>query len=146
MSVTVNFYKNLSDRRVAEKVLELVSSKSCNITDDISVINPVLTVEGDLATWSQVNYMTVPAFNRSYFITVTNIGGGQLQINGTVDVLSSCIGYIQGRPAVVRRSENFFNLYLADGTFKAYANERVQTKSFSAGFSTPAYVLVLSGG
>lgn len=146
MSVTVNFYKNLSDRRVAEKSLELVAGKSCEIYDDISILNPSLIVEGDLASYAEVNYMSIPSFNRSYFVHVSNIGGGQLRIDGEVDVLSSCYPYLLGRNAVIRRNENSFNLYLADGTFKAYANERVQTKSFSAGFSTPAYVLVLSGG
>ena len=147
MSVTVEFYRNTSDRRVANKVTTLLWSKSCLLKEDVDITRPVVIVDGSVSDFATCNYMVISALNRNYFITeVTALPGGRVAVSGEVDILSSAIGYIQDRAAVIGRNENKFNLYLADGTFKSYANDKVVTKEFSAGFSTPAYVLILAGG
>lgn len=145
--ITVNFYTNTSDRRVAAKVTTLLWSKSCLLKEETDILNPVLIVNGDVGDFDVCNYLEIPKFNRKYFITgVVALSGGRVAVTASVDILSSAIGYLQDRQAVIGRNENSFNLYLADGTFKTYANDSVITKEFSGGFSTPSYVLILSGG
>ena len=145
MSLTVKFYTNNSDKRVAVKNLTEITSKDCELKGDCSITDPVLIVTGDAATYSLCNYMYIAAFHRYYFAEVTSLPGGLLQISGKVDALSSAWPYIKGSKCVIERQQENFNLYLNDGTFQAYANDQVVTKEFSAGFSSPAYVLIVAG-
>lgn len=143
--ITVNFYTNTSDKRCVSKNLTSIASKSCRLKGDCDIVHPVLIVTGDAGDYSACNYMDIADFGRSYFATVRSLPGGLLEISGECDVLSSAWDAIKTQPAVIDRNEKEYNLYLADGTFQAYANSRVITKNFSGGFSTPSYVLVTSG-
>ena len=145
MSVNVKFYTNNSDRRVPVKDLTEISSKDCELKGDCSITGPVLIVTGDAATYSLCNYFYIAAFHRYYYAEVTSLPGGLMQISGKVDVLSSAWPYIKDLDAVLDRQQENFNLYLNDGTFKAYANDQVVTKEFSSGFSSPSYVLIVAG-
>lgn len=146
MSLTINCYKNLSDRRKAAKELELIETKTAELKGDVNIVSPVLILTGDAATYAECNYIEIPAFNRYYFAEFTANPGGILTATCNCDVLSSAWAHgLQDLQAVVARQQEEFNLYLNDGTFQAYANDQVVTKEFSAGFSTPAYVLVVAG-
>lgn len=145
MSLTVKFYKNLSDKRVASKSLTEIASKSCELKGDCSITSPVLIVRGDASTYAECNYMYIESFKRYYFATVTALPGGLLEIRGECDVLSSAWPYIKDLNGIIERQQELFNLYLNDGTFKAYANDQVVTKEFSGGFSTPSYILIVAG-
>lgn len=145
MSVTINFYTNLSDKDYTRKNLTNEISKTCELKGDVSVTDPVLIVTGDASTFSLVNYMYIPDFHRYYFCTCTALPGGLIEVRGTRDVLSSAWAYISNHKAVIERQENRFNLYLNDGTFASYCNDQVITKNFSGGFTTPSYVLVVAG-
>ena len=146
MSITVNCYTNYSDRRKAQKNLVLIDTKSVELKGDVDLRNPVLILTGDAATYAACNYIEIPAFNRSYFASFTSIPGGMLEARCTCDVLSSAWAHgLKDLNAILARQQENFNLYLNDGTFQAYANDQVVTKEFSAGFSTPSYVLVVAG-
>ena len=145
MSVTVNLYTNTSDRDYVHKTLSDPIVKTCELKGDVDLRRPVLIVTGDASDYSLINYMSIPAFHRSYFVTCRALPGGLIEISGECDVLSSSWDYIKDSKAVIDRQENEYNLYLNDGTFSAYANDMVVTKTFSAGFSTPSYVMVVAG-
>ena len=146
MSVTVNFYTNLSEARRAQKSLTLIDAKNCELKGDVDLLNPRLIVTGDAATYAACNYFSIPAFNRSYFLTgIVAVPGGMLEISGEVDKLSSAWPYLTGKRVIVERQENDYNLLLNDGTFQAYANDKVITKDFPQGFDSPAYVLIVAG-
>ena len=147
MSVTVTLYKNLSDKKRAQKNLTTIASESCTFKGDVDVMAPVLLFYGDAETYAKdVNYMYVDAFRRFYFCRVKSLPGGLVELSGTVDVLTSA--WALGLPtlrAVIARQENRYNLYLNDGTLKAYANDLIQTLEWPEGFSTPAYVCIVAG-
>ena len=146
--IEVVFGTNLSDKRTAAKTVETIDTKSCELKGDCSVTDPVLIVTGDAAEYAACNYFTIAAFNRAYFVTggPTALPGGLLEIRGHCDVLSSA--WMQGLDdldAVIDRQQNVWNLYLNDGTFQGYANDKVITKDFSGGFTSPSFVLVVAG-
>lgn len=146
MSLTIEFYKMTSDRRKAVKAKELIASKSCKLLGDCSLTDPVFIVTGDAATYAECNYCYVPAFKRYYFCKITSVPGGILEASCKCDVLSSAWeNGLASKEAVIDRQEEAWNLYLNDGTFQAYCNNQVVTKSFSGGFSSPSFVLVVAG-
>lgn len=156
MSVTVDCYKNLSDNRAAKKNLELIASKSCEFKGDVDVQRPVLLLTGDASNYSLCNYVHIPAFNRYYYAKVKSVPGGMVEISCSRDPLTSAwyLG-LQDLSAVIERQQEEFNLYLNDGTFKAYANDLIQTKKFTlpspvpvgeiGGFGSPHYVVIVAG-
>ena len=147
MSLTITFYTNKSDRRKVKKDLTTVkTATSCLLKDNCEITAPVITVEGSASTFASVNYMYIPAFNRYYFASVRALSNGLVEVTGKVDILSSAgANGLLTHTAIIARQQEKFNLYLNDGTFQAYANDKVVTKEFSSGFSTPSYVLVVAG-
>lgn len=145
MSVTINFYTNLSDKRKAVKDLTLIGSESCELKGDVDLLRPVLLIKADASTYAACNYFTIPTFNRSYFGAVRALTGGIVEVTGEVDHLSSIWPYARTKECIVSRNENSYNLMINDGTFKAYAKDQVVTKEFPSGFSSPAYVLIVAG-
>lgn len=156
MSATVKLYRNLSDRRVADKNLELIASKECELKGDVDVVRPELLLTGDAATFATCNYVEIEDFSRCYYASVTSVPGGMLRVSCVSDPLTSAWKLGLGDlDAVIERQENEFNLYLNDGTLKAYSNDMIQTKTFTiptpapdgeiGGFSSPKYVVIVAG-
>ena len=146
MSVRVNLYFNRSDKRVVDKNLELRAEKDIELKGDVDVANPTLILTGDVSDYAAYNYMSIGKFGRNYFLDPPRaLPGGLVEISGHVDILTTCRLQLWSSYAIVERNEEFYNLYLNDGTFQACANDKVVTKQFSAGFSTPEYVMILAG-
>lgn len=156
MSVTVKCYTNLSDRRMANKALELIASKNCEFKGDVDVLRPVLLLTGDASDYSLCNYVQIPDLHRYYYATVKSVPGGMVEISCSPDPLTSAwhLG-LADLYAVIERQQEQFNLYLNDGTLKAYANDLIQTKKFTlpspvptgeiGGFGSPQYVVIIAG-
>ena len=116
------------------------------LRDNCSIENPVFMVQAGIAELAGVNYVTVPEFGRSYFVTDTvSISNDFTEISCRVDVLSSFKAGIRQNKGIVHRQENRWNLYLNDGSLKAYQNPLVDTIVFPEGFSGQSYVLIMSG-
>ena len=91
--------------------------------------------------------MYIESFNRFYFVdNITSIRNGLIQFSCRVDVLMSYRTAIRKNNAIIKKQENKWNLYLNDGTFKAYQNPNVLTKAFPSGFTTQEFVLAVAGG
>lgn len=147
MAFSISLQVNASEKTAFYKELELVETVSGTLKAETSIIDPVILIEGDLGTIGGANYMTIPAFNRSYFITnIRSVRNGLVEVSAHVDVLSSFAEEILANSAIIRRQENNWNLYLNDGSFKVYQNPYVITKVFPAGFTTQQFVLAVAGG
>lgn len=146
MSVRLNLYVNKSDKRRVEKDLQLMKEIDVELKGDVDVANPVMILSGDVNEYAALNYAQIGAFGRYYFLEPPrSLPGGLVEISGHVDILSTCALQLWNADAIIERQETFYNLYLNDGTFQAQCNDKVVTKEFSAGFSTPSYVLILAG-
>lgn len=146
MAFQVLLQTNNSEKNKLDKDLVTLSTISGTLKNETSIIDPVILIEVDLTNLINCNYMTIPAFGRSYFVTnIRSIRRNLVEVSAHVDVLSSFASQIRNNVAIVHRQENRWNLYLNDGAFKVYQNPMVLTREFPSGFSTFEFVLAVAG-
>ena len=146
MAFDIKLQRNNSERNRITKDISDILTVSGKLKTETSIIDPVIMIECDLSAVTGCNYMSIPMFNRSYFVNnICSIRTGLVEFSCHVDVLSSFAAEIRGNTAIVRKQENNWNLYLNDGSFKIYQNPNVLTKSFPSGFTTQEFVLAVAG-
>lgn len=146
MSFNIVLQKNNSEMNRVSKSIDDLLTVSGILKEETSIIDPIIKIECDLAAVIGCNYLSIPAFNRSYFVNnIRSIRNGLVEFSCHVDVLSSFASNIRGNTAIVKRQENKWNLYLNDGSFKVYQNPNVLTKAFPSGFTTQEFVLAIAG-
>lgn len=146
MAFEIVLQLNNSENEKVIKELTEIMTLTGTLKAETSLIDPVVIIEEDLETLSGVNYITIPAFNRSYFVrNVRSMRSGLVEFSCHVDVLSSFASAIKSNTAIIKRQENLWNLYLNDGSFKVYQNPNVLTMPFPSGFTTQEFVLAIAG-
>ena len=146
MSFTITFQQNASEDNKISKVLTDVLELEGTLRDASSLIDPRVIVAGDLDDFIGINYCTIPAFGRSYFIRdVTVMRTGLVEVSLHVDVLESFAAEIKANYGITRRQASDWNLYLNDGVLKVYQNPIVTTHAFPSGFEGESYILALAG-
>lgn len=146
MAFNIILQKNNSENNRVSKSLKTILTVSGVLKEETSIIDPVIKIECDLASVTGCNYLSIPAFGRSYFVNnIRSIRNGLVEFSCHVDVLSSFASQILKNSAIVKRQEKSWNLYLNDGTFKIYQNPNVLTKAFPSGFTTQEFVLAIAG-
>lgn len=150
MSFTITFQTSNSDKRVLDKNITDNFELTGTLRNESSIMNPVILIEKNLSDLTGCNYMTIPDFgNRSYFINdIISIRNGLVEVHGHVDVLTTYKEGIRKNTGIVYRQETQgnWNLYLDDGSFKAYQNPRIQTLEFPTGFgNVQRFVLAIAG-
>ena len=146
MSFNISLQINNSEREKLTKDITNIMTVSGVLKSEASVIDPVVMIECKLSDVVNCNYMTIPAFGRSYFVNnIRSIRDNLIEFSCHVDVLSSFSEQIKANTAIIRKQENDWNLYLNDGTFKVYQNPNVLTKAFPSGFTTQEFVLAIAG-
>lgn len=137
---------NSSERNRFDKNISNLLTVSGVLKTDTSIIDPVIMIEWDLTDIRMCNYITIPVFDRSYFVNdIKSIRHGLVEFSCHVDVLSSFKTQIRANNAIIRKQENDWNLYLNDGAFKVYQNPMVLTKAFPSGFTVQEFVLAVAG-
>jgi len=145
--MTIDFYKNHSEKNKLDKDLTSVTSMTGELKENCSIIDPVIKIVGNVGTFAAVNYMYIAEFGRYYFINnVISINNDICEVHEHVDVLSTYKDQIRAQNAIVSRQERKWNLYLNDGVFKTYQNPYIITKAFSSGFTSQHFVLTVAGG
>ena len=145
--MTIDFYKNHSEKNKLDKDLTSVTSMTGELKENCSIIDPVIKIVGNVGTFAEVNYMYIAEFGRYYFINnVISINNDICEVHAHVDVLSTYKDQIRAQNAIVSRQERKWNLYLNDGVFKTYQNPYIITKAFSSGFTSQHFVLTVAGG
>lgn len=136
---------NSEPNRITKSVSDIMTLSGV-LKEETSIIDPVIKIECDLATVTGCNYLSIPAFGRSYFVrNIRSVRNGLVEFSCHVDVLSSFADGIKANSAIVKRQENSWNLYLNDGSLKVYQNPIVLTKAFPSGFTTQEFVLAVAG-
>lgn len=147
MSFDIKLQTNSSEKNRLDKSLSDLVTLTGTLRAETSIIDPVFQIEADLTSYVTANYCTVETFGRSYFITnIRSIRSNLFEISCHVDVLSSFASQIRANKAIVKKSENVWNLYLNDGSLQAYQYPKVFTTPFPQGFTDHEYILVVAGG
>ena len=137
-------YQCGSEDLVVNKSLTLaLATQTIYLKKDTEITRPTIILNADTINF---NYAYIDAFDRFYYVTgVRNIGADRWEVDLKVDSLTSFTTDISNANAIVSRQENEWNLYLDDGSFKAYQVLQTYTKSFPTGFTNHTYVLLVSG-
>jgi hypothetical protein len=147
MAFSIIIQQNMSERNKVDKDINDVMAVSGTLKMETSVINPTIQIVCNLSDVKDCNYMTIPIFGRSYFITsIKSIRDELVEFTCHCDVLSSFASQIRNNSAIIKKQANDWNLYLNDGSFKVYQNPMVLTKAFPTGFTTQEFVLAVAGG
>lgn len=146
MSFDIILQRNQSEKNALSKVVNELATVTGVLKNETSIVNPTIIIECNVSDFSLCNYMSIPEFDRSYFVTdIRSIKNGLVEFTCHVDVLSSFADYIRANRAIIEKQENAWNLYLDDGTFRVYQNPMVLTKMFPSGFDTWEFVLAVAG-
>lgn len=146
MAFDIILKTNNSERNRLNKDTQTIMTVSGVLKEETSLIDPIIKIECELSDVTGCNYLSIPAFGRSYFVNnIRSIRNGLVEFSCHVDVLSTYADQIKNNTGIVKRQENNWNLYLNDGAFKVYQNPHVLTKPFPSGFTTQEFVLAVAG-
>lgn len=147
MAFNIELYVNYSENNRLRKSISRLNTFSGELRAECSIIDPVITFEGNLNQFAGSNYLYIPPFNRYYFITnIRSIRTDLIEVTAHVDVLMSFADAILSNTGVIKRNSGKWNLYLNDGSLKCYQNPMILTKAFPSGFTTQEFVLAVAGG
>lgn len=156
-----DFYFTPNERLEFNKQLvannDLVDQR-IDFKDNTDLINPTFIYRAD--KWDDtVNYIYVKSpLNRYYFVENVTFSQMYIEINCSIDVLSSHYNEILKLTGIVERNAHLYNMYLTDTKLKTFNLTRIQTfpwldgggnpKGFfdGDGNKTASYVLTMSGG
>lgn len=141
MSFSVTLYKTKSEKTALDKVMESSSIPlEGALLNDTNIINPSILIHEPAEDLASFNYMSIPNFNRKYFITeITALTADTCIVSGHVDVLSTYKDGIRNNNAIVGRSETNYNMYIDDDTIKTDAQTVIKTlNNFNGGYFTAA--------
>ena len=111
-----------------------VVNTNCVMKDDTSITNPTLTFTGLTSAqidFSNYNYVTIPQFDRSYFITDIRHDKNQVIISCHVDVLMSYKNDIKNSIQIVSRQESLKNRYIVDDRLPIHSDSSYTTQDIN---------------
>lgn len=151
MSLTFKIQTTTDDPKVLQKTItDNGIATPLNPTGIVSRENPTIIIVYN-SNFLNANYMTIPEFERSYFIKVSVDIAGRMIISGTVDPLTSFKTGILSAVGTVIRSESVGINMVNDEQLPIDPNRVDQISStlhndlFNTASVTP-YVLTVLGG
>ena len=133
--LTVTLQTNKSENNRMDKEIDTIASYTGVLKQETSIIDPVLLIECNLLNVVNCNYITIPWFNRSYFVNnIRSVRQGLVEFSCHVDVLSSFANEIRGCSGIVARNEGLYDLYLRDPEIQQLARPRFQQLLFEDGY------------
>ena len=143
--MVIKLYKNVSDPKTVNKVLNDPLDVSGTARDPVNVVDPVIEIEGDNATLAGYNYAYIQDFARYYFVTPQADSRNLNTFSFKCDVLKTAAPWLSQRLATLTRNEKAYNSYLTDPDFNAYAYRNIVTKSFPSGITDDNIILMTVG-
>lgn len=144
MNVTLNFFRNNSDKNVLNKNIENGVTLSATLLKDTNIEEPSFLLSS--AYNSYYNYLYCEELNKYYFVKPPTImQGGMRQIDCEEDCLMSNADKIKNLICTVLKNENKSNGYLIDSDFNTLAYEEIVTKKFPHAFTDESVILMTIG-
>lgn len=147
--MNVTLMKNSSDRKALDKTLTTITAVTANPLEDCDILKPRLVLRYN-ANIELINFMYIPEFQRYYFANCTVQPGGQIEITGEIDYLTTYNSAIKNTKVLLDRTstEKLSNLFFADEKIRKYAYQRTQNVLFPNNpLNRDGYcVLITAGG
>ena len=141
--MNITLYSNSSDNNVVTKNISQIASLTGSLRNESGIMSPSILIQG---TYPSANYCYISDWGRYYFIEeIISVRNNISEIRCRIDTLMTYAQQIRGLTAIIKKQENDYNLYINDGSFMTYANDKVFTKGFPGSFSNDSYVLLVSG-
>lgn len=141
--MNITLYSNSSDNNVVTKTISQVASLTGSLRNESGIMSPSILIQG---TYPSANYCYISDWGRYYFIEeIISVRNNISEIRCRIDTLMTYAQQIRDLTAIIKKQENDYNLYINDGSFMTYANDKVFTKGFPGSFSNDSYVLLVSG-
>ncbi len=141
--MNITLYSNSSDNNVVTKNISQIASLTGSLRNESGIMSPSILIQG---TYPSANYCYISDWGRYYFIEeIISVRNNISEIRCRIDTLMTYAQQIRGLTAIIKKQENDYNLYINDGSFMTYANDKVFTKGFPGSFSDDSYVLLVSG-
>ena len=141
--MNITLYSNSSDNNVVTKNISQVASLTGSLRNESGIMSPSILIQG---TYPSANYCYISDWGRYYFIEeIISVRNNISEIRCRIDTLMTYAQQIRSLTAIIKKQENDYNLYINDGSFMTYANDKVFTKGFPGSFSDDSYVLLVSG-
>ena len=147
--MTIDLYLNNSENNAVLKNITQIISMKGDLRQGTSIINPTIDFQYETTISPKFNYVYIPDFRRYYFLkNLTSVRNNLWRMDLHVDVLMSFKEEILANTATISRQENLWNMYLNDGTFRAYSNPIIQFKKFPNDnlLNNDNLVLIVAGG
>ena len=143
MAITVNLGTNTSDTRCLDKSVSGGPSVSGELMNESNIVNPSILINAAATSIAGCNYMTIPAFHRSYFITdITAVSNTHSIVSGHCDVLSTYKSAIRSSAAIISRSDNAGDPYINDGSIRTKTTKTYQVLRGFAHFNSYSIILI----
>lgn len=139
----ISIYKCNDEYNKINKVLPVAINVTGNLTENSSIINPIITIEYN-ENILEYNYCYVPAFKRYYYINNIIVKNKTLELHLHVDVLKSFSNDILNSKALITRS-NIGNRYLADNLARTLADTKVTVRNLGTGLSAGVSYIMVKG-
>lgn len=136
----VKLYKNTAPPNKVDKSSNLSNTKEVEGVrfiekNTLSILNPsvLLDIANDAEDIAKYNYMSIPKFNRYYFIDSMSAEGGLIRIDGRCDVLMSHKDDIYASKQYIMRQETYNNSpYLDDNMLPIRSDHAYVAKPFGS--------------
>lgn len=144
----IKLYKTPSDVNTVSKVLNNEIEFDCNLLDNCSILNPIITIK-TTTNLSTYNYARIAHFSRYYYITnIETVRNDLWKLSLRVDVLKTYETQIRNTEALVVRQENLNTPYITDSEGAISSQPLLNIVEGSIPLieeSNMSYVLVTSG-
>lgn len=143
-------YTNNSDlNTIRKKLTSLTTESTIRLKQPTDIVSPTFIISGvTTANIINSNYLYYPDFGRYYYIeNKVNTANDVWEIQCSCDAIESFRNQILNLKAVLDKQEFVYNMYLDDGTLKAYSYPQVLTKNFPVSFNSlgTQYIIVAVG-
>lgn len=140
----IMYYRTSSPNNAVTKQLTYIDGNEITrVKDTVDLLNPVLEVDYRENLLS-CNYMWIEEYKRYYFVSVEQMTGGRLRINGNVDVLMTYKNEIKKLNAWIRIGES--NPFIADTRKTQIQYPIIYARKINGiKFEQPHYILLANG-
>ena len=143
----ITLYNTTSEKNEINKSLSNGATFTGTLRDMTSVLSPEINIESG-SNLSTYNYCHISDFGRYYFIKdIKSVRSGLWRVSLKVDVLMSFKVDILASQGVLKHTETFGELYLANNTWENLVKDKTDIITFSSGLlDSGEYILITAGG